>query len=56
MTNADLELVGDGPGVFAFYERECMNQLTTDYSKTTPLQDLSLIWLITRISPQASLS
>ena len=35
MTDADLEIVGDRPGVFDFFQKEYLKQLTPGYSKTT---------------------
>ena len=36
MTDADLEIVGDRPGLFDFFQREYSKQLMAGYSKTTP--------------------
>ncbi|HEY1342213.1 MAG TPA: hypothetical protein VGF59_32115 [Bryobacteraceae bacterium] len=35
MTDADLEIVGDRPGVFDFFQREYQKQLVAGYSKNT---------------------
>ena len=35
MTDTDLEIVGDQPGVFDFFQREYLKQLVAGYSKTT---------------------
>ena len=35
MTDADLEIVGDRPGVFDFFQREYKKQLVAGYSKNT---------------------
>ncbi len=35
MTDADLEIVGDRPGVFEFFQREYQKQLVAGYSKNT---------------------
>ncbi len=35
MNGADLEIVGDRPGVFEFFQREYKKQLTAGYSKNT---------------------
>jgi hypothetical protein len=40
MNDADLEIVGDRPGVFEFYQREYLKQLVAGYSKTTPAKGL----------------
>ena len=36
MNDADLEIVGDRPGLFDFFQREYLKQLVAGYSKTTP--------------------
>ena len=36
MTDADLEIVGNRPGLFDFFQREYLKQLVAGYSKTTP--------------------
>ena len=36
MTDADLEIVGDRPGAFNFFQREYEKQLVAGYSKNTP--------------------
>ena len=36
MNDADLEIVGDRPGLFDFFQREYQKQLIAGYSKTTP--------------------
>ena len=40
MHDADLEIVGDRPGVFDFYQREYQKQLVAGYSKNTPANGL----------------
>ena len=35
MTDADLEIVGNRPGLFDFFQREYLKQLVAGYSKTT---------------------
>lgn len=40
MTDADLEIVGDRPGVFDFFQREYKKQLIAGYSKNTPSNGL----------------
>jgi hypothetical protein len=40
MNDADLEIVGDRPGVFDFFQREYLKQLVAGYSKTTPANGL----------------
>jgi len=35
MNDADLEIVGDKPGVFDFFQRDYLKQLVAGYSKTT---------------------
>ncbi len=40
MTDADLEIVGDRPGLFDFFQREYLKQLVAGYSKTTPSNGL----------------
>ena len=35
MNDADLEIVGDRPGVFDFFQREYQKQLVAGYSKST---------------------
>lgn len=40
MTDADLEIVGDRPGVFDFFQREYQKQLVAGYSKNTPANGL----------------
>lgn len=40
MTDADLEIVGDRPGVFDFFQREYQKQLISGYSKNTPANGL----------------
>jgi hypothetical protein len=40
MNDADLEIVGDRPGVFEFFQREYLKQLVAGYSKTTPANGL----------------
>lgn len=40
MDDADLEIVGDRPGVFDFFQREYQKQLVAGYSKTTPANGL----------------
>ena len=40
MTDADLEIVGDRPGVFDFFQKEYKKQLVAGYSKNTPNQGL----------------
>jgi hypothetical protein len=36
MSDADLEIVGDRPGVFDFFQKEYKKQLVAGYSKNTP--------------------
>ena len=40
MNDADLEIVGDRPGVFNFFQREYKKQLVAGYSKNTPANGL----------------
>jgi hypothetical protein len=40
MTDADLEIVGDRPGAFDFFQREYQKQLVAGYSKNTPANGL----------------
>jgi hypothetical protein len=40
MNDADLEIVGDRPGIFEFFQREYLKQLVAGYSKTTPAKGL----------------
>jgi hypothetical protein len=40
MNDADLEIVGDRPGIFEFYQQEYLKQLIAGYSKSTPAKDL----------------
>lgn len=40
MNDADLEIVGDRPGVFEFFQREYLKQLVAGYSKTTSAKGL----------------
>ena len=40
MNDADLEIVGDRPGVFDFFQREYQKQLVAGYSKNTPANGL----------------
>ena len=40
MNDADLEIVGDRPGAFDFYQREYQKQLVAGYSKNTPRNGL----------------
>jgi hypothetical protein len=40
MNDADLEIVGDRPGTFEFFQREYLKQLVAGYSKTTPAKGL----------------
>jgi hypothetical protein len=40
MHDADLEIVGDRPGVFEFFQREYQKQLVAGYSKNTPANGL----------------
>ena len=40
MNDADLEIVGDTPGVFEFFQREYQKQLTAGYSKNTAANGL----------------
>ena len=40
MTDADLEIVGNRPGVFDFFQREYQKQLVAGYSKNTPANGL----------------
>lgn len=40
MSDADLEIVGDRPGPFEFFEREYQKQLIAGYSKTTAANGL----------------
>lgn len=40
MTDTDLEIVGDRPGLFDFFQREYLKQLVAGYSKTTPAKGL----------------
>lgn len=40
MIDADLEIVGDRPGLFDFFQREYLKQLVAGYSKTTPSNGL----------------
>ena len=40
MNDADLEIVGDRPGVFDFFQRQYVRQLVAGYSKTTPANGL----------------
>jgi hypothetical protein len=40
MNDADLEIVGDRPGVFDFFQREYQKQLIAGYSKNTPANGL----------------
>jgi hypothetical protein len=40
MNDADLEIVGDRPGTFDFFQREYLKQLVNGYSKTTAAKGL----------------
>jgi len=40
MADADLEIVGDRPGIFDFFQKEYLKQLTAGYSKTTAANGL----------------
>ena len=40
MDDADLEIVGDRPATFDFFQREYLKQLVAGYSKTTPAKGL----------------
>jgi hypothetical protein len=40
MNDADLEIVGDKPGTFDFFQREYLKQLVNGYSKTTASKGL----------------
>jgi hypothetical protein len=40
MYDADLEIVGDKPNVFDFFQREYLKQLVAGYSKTTTANGL----------------
>ncbi len=40
MDDADLEIVGDRPGTFDFFQREYLKQLVAGYSKTTSAKGL----------------
>jgi hypothetical protein len=40
MSDADLEIVGDRPGAFNFFQREYKRQLVAGYSKNTPADGL----------------
>jgi hypothetical protein len=40
MNDADLEIVGDRPGTFEFFQREYQKQLVAGYSKNTPANGL----------------
>jgi hypothetical protein len=40
MADADLEIVGDRPGTFNFFQREYKKQLVAGYSKNTPANGL----------------
>ncbi len=40
MNDADLEIVGDRPGIFDFFQREYKKQLTAGYSKNTAANGL----------------
>ena len=40
MNDADLEIVGDRPGTFDFFQREYLKQLVNGYSKTTATKGL----------------
>jgi len=40
MTDADLEIVGDRPGLFDFFQKEYLKQLEAGYSKTTATNGL----------------
>jgi len=40
MNDADLEIVGDRPGTFDFFQREYLKQLVNGYSKTTASKGL----------------
>ena len=40
MNDADLEIVGDRPGTFEFFQREYLKQLVSGYSKTTASKGL----------------
>jgi hypothetical protein len=40
MNDVDLEIVGDRPGVFDFFQREYKKQLVAGYSKNTPADGL----------------
>lgn len=40
MNDADLEIVGDKPGVFDFFQRDYLKQLVAGYSKTTATNGL----------------
>ena len=58
MTNADLEIVGDRPVLFDFFQREYLKQLVAGYSKTTPSNGLVSHMLdyshFTRTAPNAA--
>ncbi len=40
MTDADLEIVGDRPGAFDFFQKQYLKQLTAGYSKSTATHGL----------------
>ncbi len=40
MNDADLEIVGDRPGMFDFFQKEYLKQLVAGYSKTTAAKGL----------------
>lgn len=40
MTDTDLEIVGNRPGPFEFFQREYQRQLVAGYSKNTPSKGL----------------
>lgn len=40
MNEADLEIVGDRPGAFEFFQTEYLKQLVAGYSKTTEAKGL----------------
>jgi hypothetical protein len=40
MRDADLEIVGDRPGLFDFFQKQYSRQLVAGYSKSTPSKGL----------------
>jgi hypothetical protein len=55
MNDADLEIVGDRPGVFDFFQREYLKQLVAGYSKTTAAKGLVAHMAdYSRVRPHAS--